>query len=502
MPTFLDKLETLAQKQPDDKAIVFSAESITFGELWRNIELVSANAYRLGYQPGDTFVFASKPTPKSISLVLGLVRAGLRVSFLDPFTALNSFHVRIGLLEPKFVIAESTLFTIGSNKASLLRRLLKITIADYGAIQGADFYFTGRRLSFLPKRARSASREFFSPVGQVSSIGRVLNSDSIIVFTSGTTADPKGVVHSLESISANFEETGRIFDFKRKDKFYCGPITVGMVAMSSGATWFIPERKPNLNCNKYFAVPTAALDLMKELEVQGAQKNQIEYFGMGGAPIPPSLVQRVIDVVGEDTRIPCLYGMTEILPVAYCDGREKFLNVKGDFLGQPIEGVEVRLASDGELQVRGSGLMKNYLGRAPEQWHPTGDLMRIDNHGNLLMLARKKNMMIRGEMNIYPSLYEPGITTIVGVQDAVMVGVPDEFQDDQIVLFILLDQQVPDSKQLRELIRSELPIHVDKEALPDQVVFLETIPLTGRDNKRDMTKLFEIAKKELAEAKQ
>jgi acyl-CoA synthetase (AMP-forming)/AMP-acid ligase II len=145
--------------------------------------------------------------------------------------------------------------------------------------------------------------------------------------------------------------------------------------------------------------------------------------------------------------------------------------------------------------------MKNYLGRVPEKWHPTGDLMKIDDHGNLLMLARKKNMMIRGEMNIYPSLYEPGITTIVGVQDAVMVGVPDEFEDDQIVLFILLDQAVTDSKQLRERIRSELPIHVDKEALPDQVVFLETMPLSGRDKKRDMTKLLEKARKELAEAK-
>jgi acyl-CoA synthetase (AMP-forming)/AMP-acid ligase II len=212
-------------------------------------------------------------------------------------------------------------------------------------------------------------------------------------------------------------------------------------------------------------------------------------------------VQRVLDVVGEDTHIPCLYGMTEILPVAYCDGREKLSYVKGDFIGQPIQGVEIQLASDHELEVRGSGLMKNYLGLTPEQWHRTGDLMRIGERGNLHMLGRKKNMMIRGEMNIYPSLYEPGITTISGVLDAVMVGVPDEFEDDQIVLFILLDPGMPDSNQLRERIRSELPVHVDKEALPDKVVFLQTMPLTGRDKKRDMAKLLEIARKELAEAK-
>ena len=501
MPTFLDKLEVLAKKQPDVQAIELSGKSISFQELWRNIELVSTNAYRLGYQPGDTFIFASKPTPKTICLVLGLIRAGLRVGLLDPFTAVNSFQVRIGLLEPKLVIAESTLFAIGAKKASLLRKLLKIVIADFGSIPRADFYFTGFKLPFLPSQARSSGREFFRPVSALTPIVRVKDSDSIVVFTSGTTADPKGVVHSLESISANFDQTALIFDFKPNDRFLCSAMTVGLVSVSVGATWVIPDSNSSSKCNKYFGVPTDALNLMKELERRDSPKNLIEYFGMGGAPILPSLVKRVIDVVGDETHIPCLYGMTEILPVAYCDGREKFSQVRGDFLGQPLEGVEIRVAKDHQLEVRGSGLMKGYLGLLPQKWHPTGDLATIDQHGNLLMLGRKKNLMIRGDMNIYPSLYEPGISTIAGVADAVLVGVPDEFADDQIVLFVLPKQGQPDTKELRERILSELPFHVDKAALPDKLLFLKTMPVSGRDKKRDMAALIAIASKDLAEAK-
>jgi len=500
MRTFLDKLEELAQTQPDQLAIICSGKSISFRELWRNIELVTANAYRLGYQPGDTFIFASKPTPESIPLAVGLVRAGLRVAFVDPFTALNSFQVRVGLLKPRMVIAESTLYTIGSKNTSLLRKLLKITVGDYGSISGADFYFTGPKLPYLPSDARSVGREFLHPVTSCAETKRVENSDSIIVFTSGTTAEPKGVVHSLESISANFDETAKIFDFKPGDRFLCHPITVGLVAISVGATWVIPDKKTYSGFNKFFGVPTDALELMATLEAKGALKNQIEYFGMGGAPIPPTLVSRVLAVVGERTRIPCIYGMTEILPVAFCDGREKLDQVRGDFLGQPLRGVEIRLAKDLELEVRGAGLMKGYLGIEPNKWHPTGDLGRLDENGNIVMIGRKKNMMIRGDMNIYPSLYEPGISIIPGVAENVMVGVPNEFGDDQIVLFVVPETGTKNLEALRSEILAELPVHVDKAALPDYLFFLETIPIAGRSKKRDMEKLVELASRQIAEA--
>jgi acyl-coenzyme A synthetase/AMP-(fatty) acid ligase len=109
-------------------------------------------------------------------------------------------------------------------------------------------------------------------------------------------------------------------------------------------------------------------------------------------------------------------------------------------------------------------------------------------------------MMIRGDTNIYPSLYEPGITTINGVADAVIVGVPDEFGDDQIVLFVLPEPGL-NLDELRPLVWAELPTHVDKAALPDYLFFLQSMPVTGRSQKRDMDKLIELAGNEIAEAK-
>lgn len=498
MHNFLADIESLASRQPDRCAIVLGAEEISFGTLWESIQIVSNNAMRLGYRPGDSFIFASKPTPRTIAMALGLTRAGLRLAFIDPFTATMSFPVRVALIGPKLVLAESSLFAIGSTKTGWLRKLLKIVIADYGSIPSADFFHTGPRLPFLPKGSRNAMAEFYRPVAEFSKPSRVANSDSIIVFTSGTTADPKGVVHSLETISANFSQTAKIFDFKPGDRVLCEAMTVGLVAVSAGATWIIPDGKRNPTFNKYFAVPTDAIKLMNGMESEAAKKNQIEYFGMGGAPIPPSLVNRVLEVVGDQTKIVCIYGMTEILPVAYCDGREKLVPRAGDFLGKPLAGVDLRLAADQELEVRGSGLMKNYLGRKPAAWHPTGDLAKIDEHGNILMLSRKKNMLIRGDMNVYPSLYEPGLTTIPGVADAVIVGVPDEFGDDRIALFILPKADEPNHEELRKRVHSRLPEFIDQQALPDILIMLESMPVSGRGQKRDMTKLVEMAAERLA----
>lgn len=501
MATFLDSLKVLAQTQPDSPAISLGKSTLTFGELWRNIELVAGNASRLNFEPGTRFVFACKPTPKSISLALGLTHAGLTLCFLDPFTALNSFDVRVKLVDPSLVLAESSLFTIGSKKLKWLRKLLKISVADFGSIAGAKFFYSGARLPLMPQKAKPAIEELLLEAWQSTPNSREPETDSIIVFTSGTTADPKGVVHSLESISANFAETAKIFDFTHNDRVLCEPMTVGLVAISVGAQWLIPAKGKVDDFNKFFGVPTDALKLLDEIEAKSGRPHEISVFGMGGAPIPPSLVNRVIQVLGENTTIPCIYGMTELLPVAACEGKEKLTRTDGDLLGRPLPGVEFSFAPDSELLIKGSGLMKRYLGRQAEAWHATGDLAKVDATGQLVMLARKKNMLIRGDMNVYPSLYEPGITMLPGVADAVIVGVPDKYHDDRIVLFVVPDKDSTDVEALKRSVQKSLPALIDRDAMPDLTVVIKSLPVSGRGQKRDMAALSSLARTALDEIK-
>jgi long-subunit acyl-CoA synthetase (AMP-forming) len=315
---------------------------------------------------------------------------------------------------------------------------------------------------------------------------------AIITFTSGTTGDPKGVVHTLSTISANLDNFGELFNVQPGELIYSEPMTVGIVALAHGANWCIPEKHTPApgKIDLLFGVPTEILSFLEKTKNRNIV---VKAAATGAAPVLPSLVRAIDAAFGADCRIVNVYGMTEMLPVAVCDARLKANDLEGDLLGTPIGDTCVKIAEDGEILVQGSGLMIHYFGREPQQWHPTGDLGFVNDEGMIVMLGRKKNMLIRGNKNIYPSLYEPGLTTIEGVADAVISGSPDEFGDDRVVLFIVVEPGF-DATVVLERVKSRQREFIDTDALPDRIELLASVPTSGRANKRDMPAIAAIAK--------
>ena len=493
MPNFLAKLEAACGANGNSVAIALGDETITFAQLWANIETVAANARRLGFAPGDTFLFVAQPGPRTMPVALGLLKAGLRLAFIDPFTAVESFHRRVELVQPNLVIADSKLYLLGHPKSTWLRRILKLNVVDYASIGQARHFVSGARLPLHPSGS-GRIEEFLQPIpgeGRHPEAARSLDTDAdaVVVFTSGTTGDPKGVVHSISSLSASYDATADAFGFVAGETLLCEPMTVGLVAMCRGVTWVIPGKTLPQSFDKFFGVPTDVIKLLNKLDAEPATAAGVKLIGMGGAPVLPSLIQRIHSVVGSDVTTLCVYGMTEILPAAIATGEEKLANTEADILGKPVPGVEFSFADDKEILIRGAGLMKGYLGKQPTEWHQTGDLGYLNAQGRLMLLGRKKNMLIRADMNIYPSLYEPGLCTIPGVADAVIVGAPDEIGDDRVVLFVVPSEKNKDAASLIERVKRELPKHMDQKAYPDRVEVLREMPVSGRGQKRDMRKL-------------
>ena len=166
----------------------------------------------------------------------------------------------------------------------------------------------------------------------------------------------------------------------------------------------------------------------------------------------------------------------------------------GDLLGAPVRGVRARIADDGELLLSGPNLCRGYLGARPLTEIATGDLARWDG-AELVLTGRKKDMMIRGKTNIYPGLYEPVITAIDGVREAIMVGLPDEIGDERIVLAVVTE---PGSGDVVALLRERLPKVIDTTAVPDDIVVVDRIPVSGRTNKPDRAAVRELVGRLLA----
>jgi long-chain acyl-CoA synthetase len=194
------------------------------------------------------------------------------------------------------------------------------------------------------------------------------------------------------------------------------------------------------------------------------------------------------------------YGLSETSPVASFNHPDR--PRKAGTIGQAIEGVDMRVQDDvgtpllageiGEIAVRGHNVMKGYW-RRPEEtaevmaggWFRTGDLGRVDDEGYFSIVDRKKDMIIRGGLNVYPREVEEVLYEHPAVAEAAVVGVPDEMLGEEIAAVVTLKpggSASPD--ELREHVRNQLAAY----KYPRQVRIVSELPHgdTGKILKREI----------------
>jgi acyl-CoA synthetase (AMP-forming)/AMP-acid ligase II len=212
---------------------------------------------------------------------------------------------------------------------------------------------------------------------------------------------------------------------------------------------------------------------------------------IGGAPVHVPLLRRLHEVLTPVTRVLGIYGMTEILPVASVSLEEKLAyQGAGDLLGTLMPNVHARIGEGGELLLRGPALFDRYLGGPPVTEHATGDLARIED-GRVVLLGRAKDMIIRGESNIYPELYEPVIERIPGVRRCALIGQYRERLADEYVVLVVEPEVGVNADELRTRVRDELLVgdyRIDATAQPDEILIMP-LPEAGRLSKVDKTAL-------------
>jgi acyl-CoA synthetase (AMP-forming)/AMP-acid ligase II len=316
----------------------------------------------------------------------------------------------------------------------------------------------------------------------------------LVIFTSGTTDNPKAVVHSRNSLGTGLDDFAAAAGFVAGERVLTDQLMVGIPALIAGAHWIMPPPglDPGAKPDKYldllpgadvlFAVPAALDALLRMLEHEPRKTPKLRALLVGGAPVLRPLLERAQAQL-PGTAIRAIYGMTEILPVAIADGAEKLgYTGAGDYVGQLMAHVTASIV-DGELVVSGAGLATNYLGDPPLTELHTGDLARIEGD-RLILSGRSKDMFIRGTTNVYPGLYEPIIAGLPGVAEVAMAGIPNQVGDDEIVLAV-----VPGDGFDEVALRKALPGLIDAAVLPDRIVTVEALPKAGRSSKLDRAAL-------------
>jgi acyl-CoA synthetase len=338
------------------------------------------------------------------------------------------------------------------------------------------------------------------------------NPDCIIylAFTSGTTGQPKGVMHSDNTILANARAIVKDWGFDQETAVYSlSPLShnigiVGLaVALACGGEFVAhtPLDAPRMldriietGATYVLGVPTHAIDLLSEMRRRGMDAlGRVAAFQLGGAPVPPTTVLGLMRV---GVKTQNAYGMTENHSFQYTRPDDSPDTIASS-CGRPAEGMEIKLWREddcnvesapgavGELGVRGASLMLGYfddqatteLSFNHDRWFMTGDLARFDERGNLQIAGRKKDLIIRGGHNIYPVRIEDFTMRHPAVAKAAAFAVCDDRLGERVCLAVIA--RANGALNAPELLKHLNDQGLSKYEMPEFFLELDAFPLTA-----------------------
>jgi acyl-CoA synthetase len=353
--------------------------------------------------------------------------------------------------------------------------------------------------------------------------GDVVNTDPNIVvylaFTSGTTGQPKGVMHSDNTLLANARAMIADWQFDARSVVYTmSPLSHNLglgsliMALAAGGELVVHDlprgastldRMIEVGATFIVGVPTHAMDLLGEMKDRKmSSPGAVRGFRISGASAPREVIAELIEtgVVPQSG-----YGMTEAGSHHYTrmdDDADHVVQTSG----RSCDGYEVKIFSTddinaempvgetGQIGGRGASLMLGYFDDQSanddafnnDGWFMTGDLGRLDEGGYLQITGRKKDLIIRGGHNIYPARLENLAMQHPGVARAAALPVPDRRLGEKVCLAVMLrpGSAVTPDEVLAHLDRSGL----SRYDMPEYFLKLDEIPLTasGKILKRDI----------------
>ncbi len=335
-----------------------------------------------------------------------------------------------------------------------------------------------------------------------------------IMYTSGTTGFPKGVMLTHKNLVMNGYSIGECMKFTEKDRlcipvpfFHCfGCVLATMACVTHGSTMvpvehFNPpavlESVTKEKCTALHGVPTmfiAELEHLAASEPGQYDLSSLRTGIMAGSPCPTEVMKTVVDKMNMK-EITIAYGLTEASPVITQTRVNDSLELRVSTVGRVLPGVEAKIVdpesrkelphgTPGELATRGYLIMKGYYknGEATDEvldrdgWLYTGDLAVVDENGYYKITGRAKDMIIRGGENIYPREIEEYLYTHPHIVDVQVVGVPSRKYGEEVCACVRLR---PGTSATPEEIIDFCKGRIARFKVPKYVSFVDDFPKTA-----------------------
>jgi long-chain acyl-CoA synthetase len=450
-----------ARRHPPREALRRGGRRVGYAELDRAAAHVAQRLAAEGIRPGDRVALMVPNVPEFVAAYYGILRAGAIVVPLD---------VDLKRDELRALLADA-----GASLLIAWRGLLRAPNDSTWLVAPGSFFDDG-----APAAEPAAAVE------------RDGDDTAVIVYTSGTTGQPKGAQLTHDNLTSNARATARLFGFGPNDAVLgalplahaFGQTCTLNAAMLTGARLVLaPQFAPLDGVTVLVGVPSMYARL-----VAGGGPLRTPNLRMcicGGAPLAPELLAACERAMA--TRLLEGYGLTETSPVASFNLPSE--PPRPGSIGTPIEGVEMRLRDVsvegvGEIVVRGPNVMKGYWNRPEETravlsddgWLRTGDVARVDEDGAFWIVGRTKDLIIRDGRNVHPREIEDVLHGHPDVLEAAVLGVPDPLLGEEVVACVVVAQGASiTEEELREYVRDR----VAESKYPRRVWFAAALPHAG-----------------------
>jgi acyl-coenzyme A synthetase/AMP-(fatty) acid ligase/pimeloyl-ACP methyl ester carboxylesterase len=433
-------------RDPDAPAIVElggRAGRISRAGLAARVESVAAALHGRGVRPGDRVAVLVPPGIDLTTVVYAVWRLGAVVVVADAGLGLRRLGAALRGAGPDHVL--------GIRRALALVRATRVP---------------GTRTSAEPADVEALAAEGTrgEPAPPVTEDPQA---DGAVLFTSGATGPPKGVVYTRGQLGAQVALLRDTFDLQPGERFVAAFAPFALYGPALGLSSAVPdmdvtaphtltaaalaEAVEAVDATVVFASPAALRNVVATASELTAAQRQVlgrpRLVLSAGAPVPTALLEQVRDILtSAGTHTP--YGMTEALPVATIDPTTVTTTGAGVCVGHPVPGVQVRvapLAADGtpseelvdtpgvlgEVVVRGPHVKQRYDRRwaaqqasaRPAGWHRTGDVGQLDGEGRLWVGGRWVHVITTADGPLAPYAVEHRVAVLPGVADVAVVGV-------------------------------------------------------------------------------
>lgn len=433
-----------AKSWPDGIAIIEGGVEWTFAELWQRVRQSASAFLAADIAKGDRIGIWAPNSREWIVIALGALTVGASIVPLN---------TRLKGREAGDILRRTN--------AKLLFTVQEFLGTDYGALlAGEDIPSVGQIIRVGAELDAFLARGNSDDAQVNIVLNRLQGSDiSDIMFTSGTTGIPKGVLTTHDRIVPMFRHWVQVMGLQAGERyliinpfFHSFGFKAGWVAaLIAGATiipmasFDIPQVIRHIEGDRVNFLPgppTIFQSLLAHKDKQDFDTSSLRGGSTGAASVPPELIRRIRSELGM-TDIVTAYGMTECSTITSCM-RGDDAELIATSVGRAIPGLEVRVVGadeaelpageTGEIQVRGYAVMLGYLDD-PEAtaetidtdgWLHTGDVGTMDANGYVRITDRIKDMYIAGGFNCYPAEIEKILAEHPGIGMAAVIGLPDE----------------------------------------------------------------------------